>query len=108
MMKSNTAQIYSDLAGDPDLADLLHEFVCNLAIRQQSLRDHLQRGEEEPLTRIIHQLKGACGGYGFHTLTDAAHIIEEQLRQGRSINELREQIENFIDSLSLVRSTTPS
>ncbi|MCU0718927.1 MAG: Hpt domain-containing protein [Pirellula sp.] len=104
MSNQNNTLIHSTLAGDEDFSDLLSEFVKELASRQQSLREHLQNRDEPRLTRLIHQLKGACGGYGFSSLTDAAGDIEDQLRGGCSLEELVTQIENFIDSLSLVTS----
>lgn len=104
MSNQKNIPIYSSFAGDEDFSDLILEFVKGLASRQQSLRDHLQNRDEQRLTRLIHQLKGACGGYGFPSLTDAARDLEDQLREGRSIDELTPQIESFIDSLSLVTS----
>lgn len=106
--QSFAGQLYSNLAGDPDFSDLLREFVNNLSQRQQSLRECLDKNQTERLTRIIHQLKGACGGYGFPTLTDAACIIEDQLRQGRSLDEIRDEIELFIETLSLATADLPT
>jgi HPt (histidine-containing phosphotransfer) domain-containing protein len=104
MSNQNNTLIHSTLAGDEDFSDLLSEFVKGLASRQQSLREYLQNRDEQRLTRLIHQLKGACGGYGFSSLTDAAGKIEDQLRGGCSLDELVTQIESFIDTLSLVTS----
>ncbi|MCU0712737.1 MAG: Hpt domain-containing protein [Pirellula sp.] len=102
MLNAQQNKIHSTLAGDEDFADLLSEFVHELASRQQSLREHLQNQDVQLLTRLVHQLKGACGGYGFACLTDAAKNLEDQLRNGHSLEELRNEIETFIDSLSLV------
>ncbi|MFN7840463.1 MAG: Hpt domain-containing protein [Pirellula sp.] len=104
MSNEKSTQIHSSLAGDEDFSDLVSEFVKGLPSRQQSLRDHLQNQDVQRLTRLIHQLKGACGGYGFPSLTDAARDLENQFRQGRSLEELTTQIESFIDSLSMVTS----
>lgn len=106
--KSANGQLYSNFAGDPDFSDLLHDFVDNLAYRKQSLRECLDKNEPERLTRIIHQLKGACGGYGFPTLTEAARILEDHLRQGRSLDEIRAEIEVFIETLSLATAELPT
>jgi HPt (histidine-containing phosphotransfer) domain-containing protein len=106
--KSFARQLYSNLAGDPDFSDLLREFVNNLSQRQQSLRECLDKNESERLTRIIHQLKGACGGYGFPALTEAASILENHLRNGRSLDEIRTEIELFIETLSLATADLPT
>lgn len=95
-------KIYSTLAGDKDFSDLLEEFVQELALRQQSLRECLSRGDTVAVTRLIHQLRGSCGGYGFSSLTQAAGIIDDQLRAGVPIEKTKQQIEDFIDSLSFV------
>ncbi|MFN7874449.1 MAG: Hpt domain-containing protein [Pirellula sp.] len=105
--KSASCPLYSNLAGDPDFSDLLHDFVNNLSHRQQSLKECLDKNEPERLTRIIHQLKGACGGYGFPTLTEAARILEDHLRQVRSLDEIRTEIEVFIETLSLATAELP-
>ncbi|XZE21850.1 Hpt domain-containing protein [Pirellulaceae bacterium SH449] len=107
MNKSNEYKIHSLFATDEDFTDLLREFVHSLPYRQQSLTDCLENRDLERLTRIIHQLKGACGGYGFPSLTDAARALEEQLRAGVELSELREQILRFADLLSLV-TTDPA
>lgn len=102
MNNLNENKIHSLFATDDDFADLLREFVQGLPNRQQSLKDCVENGELERLTRIVHQLKGACGGYGFPSLTHAARALEEQLRTGVELSELREQILQFADMLSLV------
>ena len=105
--KSATCRIYSNLAEAPDFSDLLHDFVNNLSHRRQALRECLGNNELERLTRIIHQLKGACGGYGFPTLTEEAGILEDQLRQCRSLDEMRTEIESFIETLSRATAEIP-
>lgn len=102
MHKSNEITIHSLFATDEDFADLLREFVAGLPNRQQSLKDCVENRDLERLTRIIHQLKGACGGYGFPDLTDAARTLEEQLRTGVELSELHDQILQFADLLSRV------
>ena len=92
---------------DPDFTDLLQEFVNNLAQRQNALREHLDKKEVDQVARIIHQLRGACGGYGFPTLTETAGHLEELLQNGHSIDAIRPEIELFIESLSLATAECP-
>jgi HPt (histidine-containing phosphotransfer) domain-containing protein len=68
------APLHSALAGDPDLADVLPQFVRSLGARASSLR--AAAGDLVTLRRLAHQLKGAAGGYGFPLISEAAERLE--------------------------------
>ena len=71
--------ITSELIDDPELADLLQEFVRLLPQRIDRLFEVLTRGELDELRKLAHQLKGAAGGYGFPPITERASQLESQL-----------------------------
>lgn len=64
--------ILSDFAEDPDLAEVIHEFVAGLPAQMEQMRVALANGYFEELQRLAHQLRGAGGSYGYPTLTDVA------------------------------------
>jgi len=68
--------LYSELADDPDLADVLEMFVNDLPERARRLREAVAAEDFETLRCLAHQLKGAGGGYGFGAITDAAREVE--------------------------------
>jgi len=74
------ALVTSTLAHDPDLKDLLDQFIANLPGKLTRLTDLLARNDLEELRRLVHQLKGAGGGYGFPQITEKAAAIEAQIR----------------------------
>jgi HPt (histidine-containing phosphotransfer) domain-containing protein len=71
--------IKSELIDDPELADLLQEFVQMLPQRIDRLFEMLTLGDLDELRQLAHQLKGAAGGYGFPPITERASQLEGQL-----------------------------
>jgi HPt (histidine-containing phosphotransfer) domain-containing protein len=71
--------IYSKLAGDPVLVDLIAEFVAELPTRAIRIRRQLADQDWAALMRTAHQLKGAAGSYGFDAITPVASKLELQL-----------------------------
>jgi len=74
--------VQSELADDPELADILGEFVAGLPERVQAMRNALAHNALEELRRSAHQLKGAAGGYGYPSLTQAARGLEAAAKAG--------------------------
>jgi signal transduction histidine kinase/DNA-binding response OmpR family regulator len=69
--------LVSELADDPDMADLIDAFLISLAQRGLALQAALQVGDLARVADLAHQLKGAGGGYGYPAITDAASAVEE-------------------------------
>ncbi len=72
-----TEAIRSELADDPDLANLVVEFVSKLANRLEEMRKAAANGCHKQLQRLAHQLKGAGGSYGYPMLTNASRVLED-------------------------------
>ena len=68
--------IASEFANDPDLASILDTFVEALPEKVAAMRLALGGGQHDELRRLAHQLKGAGGGYGYPSLTEAARALE--------------------------------
>jgi HPt (histidine-containing phosphotransfer) domain-containing protein len=77
----SSTPIRSEFASDPDMAELVAEFVGELPDKSQTLNAALQQNQFADLQRLSHQLKGACGGYGFPQLGEAAAKLEARLKQ---------------------------
>ena len=75
--------LQSEYADDPDIADLLQEFVSCLDDRAEALSKALNAGEFEELSRLAHQLRGAAGSYGYPSLSEAATTLEDDARNRR-------------------------
>ncbi len=74
--------IYSDLADDREMTDLIDRFVTSLRDRARSLRATLAAGDLESLRRLAHRLRGAAAGYGFPSISAAGAALEDELRAG--------------------------
>ena len=70
------AAIQSEIADDPDVAELLDAFVAGLTGKVDSMRRALAHGNHDELRGLAHQLKGAGGSYGYPMLTEAARTLE--------------------------------
>lgn len=74
--------IYSKLAGDPLLGELIAEFVAELPSRAMRMRRQLTDQDWTALKRTAHQLKGAAGSYGFDAIAPVAAQLEHQINHG--------------------------
>src|SRR3954453_22092986 len=82
----NSAAIVSEFAGDPEMADLVRLFLGELPSRISALEDAWREKRVQNVSRIAHQLKGACGGYGFPPLGTPAGPLESSLRSAGERN----------------------
>lgn len=102
-MSSQSSQpLRSDLAGDPEMLDLIELYVNEMPERMANLQRLWREQELEELRRIAHQLKGASAGYGFAPVGEAAGKLERSLldlgaNSGESTNQtLRRAFEDLI------------
>jgi len=68
--------LLSSFASNPDMVELVEYFVGELGDRMAAIRAALERNDRATIRRIAHQLRGAAGGYGFHTVGEAAAEVE--------------------------------
>ena len=81
----SSEQIHSTLVQDPDYAELVAEFVSNVPERIRAIRQSIDVAmTQSSFARLVHQLKGACGSYGFHEITPIAASLETKIRSGAS------------------------
>jgi HPt (histidine-containing phosphotransfer) domain-containing protein len=73
--------IVSEFANDPDLADIIGDFVDGLTEQTDQMETTLQASQFEDLRRMAHQLKGAGGSYGYPSITEAARKLEDAARE---------------------------
>lgn len=69
----------SEFAGDPDMTELVKLFVDEMPQRIDAIVESWERGAAADLRRLAHQMKGACGGYGFPQVGLAAGELEKSL-----------------------------
>lgn len=103
VIPKNMNRIYSNLAADPEFQVILKIFISEIPVRIENLRSAFERGDRCELQRLIHQLKGACGGYGFPTISEQAHDLES-LVLDIEYSHLRDLIDHFTATLSCLRA----
>jgi HPt (histidine-containing phosphotransfer) domain-containing protein len=84
---------YSD---DPNMMKVVSEFVKGLPDEVRDLLDLLERNDLRALQRVVHQLHGSCGGYGFDALSEPAAKAEQTLMVGASRKLIAAEIERLI------------
>jgi two-component system, sensor histidine kinase len=90
----------SEFASDPDMKEVLGEFIAGLPAQVAQIQHLLQEQNLAELRRAVHQLKGAGGGYGFPQITRLALSAEEEVKSGRALGSIRERVDALV---SLVR-----
>ncbi len=96
--------IYSSLSSDLDYQDLVRDFVNEIPLKRKMLDGFVAKGDLPQLHRMIHQLRGSCGGYGFPSLTEAASEIDEALKKGATMEEIMPRLGNFLTLLTRAKT----
>jgi len=78
--RSGPRPIISEFATDPEMSELVQLFLSELPARITALESAWRERRVQNVSRIAHQLKGACSGYGFPDLGSAAAVLENRLR----------------------------
>ena len=73
--------IRSVFEDDPDMREIVQEFVDDLKERTSEIEQALASRSYDQLRTLAHQLKGAGGGYGFDAITDSAGQLEHALKE---------------------------
>jgi CheY-like chemotaxis protein len=68
--------LISDLADDPDMLPLVHEFLRQLPDRMALFDTHREPEQRSALASAAHQMKGAAGGYGYMSISELARTVE--------------------------------
>lgn len=66
---------------DPEMADIVEDFVQGLSQRVAELKAANEKMNWEQLASLAHQLKGAGGSYGYPILSELAATMEAQFQQ---------------------------
>jgi signal transduction histidine kinase/CheY-like chemotaxis protein/HPt (histidine-containing phosphotransfer) domain-containing protein len=95
--------IESEFANDPDMKDLVDEYVQRLPVEVAKMTSLLNSGEIESLRRVAHQLKGSGGGYGFNQITSLAAVADHSIKDGAPIEKLKSEIDSLIEHIRAIR-----
>lgn len=71
------------LAEDPEMRDLVEQFVDGLSERIRELQAAFAASDWNTLERTAHRLKGAGGSYGYPAITELAARMEAEFKARR-------------------------
>jgi signal transduction histidine kinase/CheY-like chemotaxis protein len=89
---ADDAVLISELLDDPDMLPLVQGFLVLLAERITLIEQQREIGQRAELASLAHQLKGAAGGYGYPTITEAARTLERYASAGGTQREVDDAI----------------
>ena len=85
------------LATEPDMADLIHEFVKKLPGMVKDVQTAFADGDFETFKKEVHTLKGTSGNFGYSEIFDIAKRIEFDI-----IANNRAAIDTLLQSLDML------
>jgi PAS domain S-box-containing protein len=100
----------SEFADDPDMAELVTEYVESFSESVTKIRQALETRCFEDLGRIAHQFKGSGGGYGFPMISDAAAQLEAIVKSPDIPSEsqpmfIQQSVDELISILEMARAS---
>jgi HPt (histidine-containing phosphotransfer) domain-containing protein len=100
----NRPVLYSNLAADPDLGELVGLFVQEMPERIGDLETQARTRNWHVLARSAHQLKGAAGGYGFDQITPYAARLETAAQDAEQEEEILSALDELLALCRSVRA----
>ena len=77
-----TEPLVSTLGEDPDLGELVDEYVTALRGRMADIECAAAAGDRQRTEVLAHQMVGSAGMHGFRTIGEAARRLEQVARDG--------------------------
>ena len=99
--------VFSRLADDPDLREIVDMFAEEMPDRIATVLDQLNKADWEGLRRTAHQLKGAAGSYGFDPVSPCAGKVESALLKNEPEEQIRASVDALVEMCSRVRGGLP-
>jgi CheY-like chemotaxis protein/HPt (histidine-containing phosphotransfer) domain-containing protein len=92
----------SSIGLHPGMAAIIADFVRDLPAQVDQLKSMLETKQMDPLRRLVHQLRGACGGYGFEAVTDIAAAAEKAIKTGQTSVVISDCINSLIQVIQRI------
>lgn len=89
---------------DPDLEDIVPEFLGHLAEDLQSILEALDKSDYQSVRRLGHSMKGSGGGYGFDAITEMGWAIEKaaEAEDAETVKNKVVAIKNYLQRVEIV------
>jgi PAS domain S-box-containing protein len=97
MLTNSAGTIVSSMNDNPRMLPIIAEFVAGFATEIETLKDLIKDEDLMPLRRVVHQLRGTGGGYGFEAITEWAGKIEDSINAADIPQLIHDQVNSLID-----------
>lgn len=98
----DVSPVRSEMADDPDFAELLEMFVEGIVEKKENLLSASRAGDFETIRKTAHQLKGSGGGYGFPGITEHALALEMSVKESLGPDVVVERMQTLLAYLDRV------
>jgi PAS domain S-box-containing protein len=96
-------QIVSNMSHVPGMKKIISEFVNEMPAEVARMQTFLENRDLDALKRIVHQLRGAGGGYGFDPISEYAAQAEDSIKAVDQFESISRQIISLIDVIHRVQ-----
>lgn len=89
---------------DPDIADLVPQFLENRKKDMLSLEELIESKNIYAISQLAHKIKGSAAGYGFEELSRIAAKMEEAAKQNDlfSIQKLFSDASKYLQDVEVI------
>ncbi len=98
--------VVSEFCDHADMVELVEMFVNELPDKAAAMEKAFVDRDLDELRRLSHQLKGAAGGYGFPTITEAAKVVEGDAQAEESLEKLAREVKDLVSLCGRARATS--
>jgi CheY-like chemotaxis protein/HPt (histidine-containing phosphotransfer) domain-containing protein len=99
--------IVSSMIDLPGMKKIIEEFVEGFPAEIEKLRKLVDLDDLLPLRRVVHQLRGTGGGYGFDAITEWAGKIEDSINSAVISPAIHDQVNSLIDVMQRCQGFKP-
>jgi len=96
--------LYSTMAGDPQMIELIESFVVELPARVRELEVALVSNDLKQVEQIARTLKSRGTSYGYEIITELAGIVESRLQAGETIEQFKVDFDKLLKMCSQARA----
>ena len=89
---------------DPDLSELIPDFISNRHKDIQSITASLEKGDMETVRILGHSMKGSGSGYGFDRISEIGGALEKaaQAENDEEIRKWVDELASYMDRVEVV------
>lgn len=89
---------------DPELKDLIPEYLANRNKDIESITDALGKGDYTLIKTLGHSMRGSGGGYGFDAITDIGRSLEQAAKNKNSkeVQEHVSELKGYLECIEVV------